>query len=73
MVISCDMTMSVRFCLSYDPLKWDFIAFKVNIISTRKRIVDTGVVNDNVNYVYAPKCYYKCGLRNNFSLPVNYR
>ena len=38
------MTTSVRFCLSYDPLKWDSIAFKMNIISTRKRIVDTDVV-----------------------------
>ena len=46
MVISYEMTTSVRFCLSYDPLKWDFIAFKMNIISLRKRIVDTDVVND---------------------------
>ena len=42
--ISYEMTTSVRFCLSYDPFKWDFIAFKVNIISTRQRIVDTDVV-----------------------------
>ena len=41
--------MSVRFCLSYDPLKWDFIAFKMNIILLRKRIVDMDVVN-NVTY-----------------------
>ena len=27
------MTTSVRFCLSYDPSKCDFIAFKMNIIS----------------------------------------
>ena len=40
------MTTSVRFCLSYEPLKWDFIAFKMKIISLRKRIVDTDVVND---------------------------
>ena len=26
-------------------LEWDFIAFKMKIISIRKRIVDTGVVN----------------------------
>ena len=38
--------MSVRFCLSYDPLKWDFMAFKMNIISIRKYIADTDVVND---------------------------
>ena len=38
--------MSLRFCLSYDRLKWDFIAFKMNIISLRKCNVDTDVVND---------------------------
>ena len=42
------MTTSVRFCLSYDPLKYDFIAFKMNIISIRKHIDDTDVVNDAV-------------------------
>ena len=31
--ISNEMTMSVRFSLSYDPLKWDFIAFKINFVS----------------------------------------
>ena len=32
-------------CLSvYDPLTWNFIAFKM-IISIRKRMVDTDVVN----------------------------
>ena len=30
-----EMTTSVRFYLSYDPLKWDFIAFKMIIISIR--------------------------------------
>ena len=40
------MTISVRFYLSYDSLKWDFIAFKMNIISKRKHIVDIDVVND---------------------------
>ena len=40
------MTTSVRFCLSYDPLKRDFIAFKMKIISIRKRIVETDVVSD---------------------------
>ena len=39
-------TTTVRFCLSYDPLKWDSIAFKMNIISVRKRIVDMDVVDD---------------------------
>ena len=32
-VISYEMNMCVRFCLSYDPLKRDFITFKMNIIS----------------------------------------
>ena len=44
--ISYEMTTSVTFCLSYNPLKWDFIAFKMNIISIRKCIVDMDVVND---------------------------
>ena len=41
-----EMTTSVRFCLSYDPLKWVSIGFEVNIISIRKCIVDMDVVND---------------------------
>ena len=45
------MIISVRFCLSYDPLKWDFMAFKMNIISIRKYIADTDVVND-VTFLY---------------------
>ena len=28
------MTMSVRFCLSYDSFKWGFITLKGDIIST---------------------------------------
>ena len=40
------MTTSVRLYLSYDPLKCEFGAFKINIISTRKRMVDADVVND---------------------------
>ena len=31
-VISYEMTTRVRFCLLHDLLKWDFIAFKMNII-----------------------------------------
>ena len=45
MVISYKMTMSVRSCLSYKPLKLDFIAFKMDNISRTKRIADTDVVN----------------------------
>ena len=44
--ISYEMTTSIRVYLSYDTLKWDFIAFKNNIHSTRKRIADTNVVKD---------------------------
>ena len=40
------MTTTVRFILSHDTLKWDFIAFKMNIISLRKCIADINVVND---------------------------
>ena len=41
-----EMTTSVRFCLSYDPLKQVSVGFKVNIISIRKRIVDMDIFND---------------------------
>ena len=40
------ITTSVRLCLSYEPLKCDFITFKINIISIRKRIADMYVVKD---------------------------
>ena len=52
------MTNSVRFCLSYGPLKLVFIAFKVNIILIRKRIVDMDVVSDAT---CTGQCYYTCG------------
>ena len=26
-----DMTTSAIFCLSHDPLKWDFVTFKMNL------------------------------------------
>ena len=57
--ISYEMTGRVRFFLSFDPLKWDFIVFKMNIISIRKHIADRDAVND-VN-VFAPSCYYMSG------------
>ena len=41
-----EMTSSVRLCLSYGTLNLDFIAFKMNIISVRKDIVDTDVFYD---------------------------
>ena len=52
-----EMTMSVRFCLSYDPLKWDFITFKMKFILIRKDIVDMDVVNDAAY----TRCYYTYG------------
>ena len=57
-LISYELTASVRFCLSYDPLKWDFIAFKMNIVAIRKRTVDMKL---SMTLVYAIKCYYTCG------------
>ena len=50
-----EMITSVKFFLSYGPLKQDFIAFKMNILSIRKRVLDMYVVNDIT--CYAPKCY----------------
>ena len=40
------MATSVRICLSYDTLQWDFITFKMDNISRRKPIADTDVVKD---------------------------
>ena len=42
---SYEMTMSERFCLSYDLFKLYIIAFRMDNIS-RKKVVDTDVVND---------------------------
>ena len=42
MVISCDlyeMTTSVRLCLSYDPLKLDFIAFQMDNVSEENALL----------------------------------
>ena len=47
---------NVRYCLSYEPIKWDFTAFKMNIISISKDFVATDVVNDITS-----KCYCMCG------------
>ena len=40
------MTTSVRFVLPYDFVKYDFIAFKVDIFPMKINIVVTDVVND---------------------------
>ena len=53
-----EMSTTVRFCLSFDPLKRDFIVFKMNDILRRKRHVDTDICQ--WRYMYAPKCYYTC-------------
>ena len=37
--ISYEMSTSVRFCLSYDRFKLDFIVFKVDIISTENAMM----------------------------------
>ena len=37
------MITSVRFCLSYDSLKWDFITLKVDIIS-KENVVTDGIM-----------------------------
>ena len=38
--------IAFKICLSYDLQKWDFIAFKMNISSIQKCTVDTNVVNE---------------------------
>ena len=37
--IKYEMTTSIKFCLSYDPIKCDFVAFKLSIISVSKRLL----------------------------------
>ena len=56
--ISYEMTTSVRFCLSSVCLKWDCIAFKVDIIS-----VENITLSRTASWRYAPvtKCYVTCG------------
>ena len=56
------MTTSVRFCLSYDPLKLDFIAFKMSFTSKRKCIAYTDVVSD-VTYTPQSVIVYAHGRR----------
>ena len=46
------MTTRVRFCLSFEHLKRDFIAFKMSFVSISKHIVDKDVVN---GVMYMPK------------------
>ena len=52
------MTTSVRFCLSYDCFKLDFIVFKVDIISVENVMLSRTLL---WLYMYAPKCYVMCG------------
>ena len=58
LIISYEMTRSVRFCLSYDHLKLNFIAFKMDNISKRNRLADLDLVNDVMS---ARQSYYTCG------------
>ena len=44
--MSYEMTTSVRFCLSYDPLNGILLPSKMSIFPARKRIVDTDIVSD---------------------------
>ena len=60
--------MSVRFCLSYDPLKRDFIAFKVNFISIRKHTADMDVVDD---VTYTCQSVITCMVIQIFSHKIN--
>ena len=48
------MTMSARFCLSYDRINW-ILSFLNGYYFNRKRNVVTVVVM--TCYMYAPKCY----------------
>ena len=52
------MTTSVRFYLSYNHFKLDFIVFKVDINSVEN---DTLSRMSLWRYMYAPKCYVMCG------------
>ena len=45
---SYEMTTSVKFCLSYDRFKLDFIVFKVNIISIENTLVTDAVMTLHV-------------------------
>ena len=46
--------MSVRFCLSNDRFKLDFMIFKVDIVSTENATLSQTSL---WRYMYAPKCY----------------
>ena len=50
-----EMTTSVRFCLSYVPLKWDFFAFKMIIISIRNALLSMTLC------LRAKVLFYTCG------------
>ena len=56
--VSYEMTMSVRFCLSYYCFKWGFIALKDDIIS-----IENITLSRTASGRYAPviKYYVTCG------------
>ena len=45
MVISYEITRSVRFCLSYDPLQWLFIALKKTLFQYMSEWVNSGLTS----------------------------
>ena len=53
------MTTSVRFRLSYDSLKMGLYVRQINIMSIRKRIVDTDIASDVTSK--RQKCYHTSG------------
>ena len=56
--ISYEITTSVRFCLSYDHFKLDFIIFKVDSISIENSALSRMLL---WHYMYEPKGYATCG------------
>ena len=47
------MTTSVKFCLSYDRFKLDFIVFKVDIISIENAMLSRTSSKGNITFVCA--------------------
>lgn len=56
--MSHEMTMCVRFCLSYYPLKCDFITFKMNNNSEENALL---IQMLSMTLLDAPVCYYTRG------------
>ena len=52
------MITCVRFCLSYNPFKLEFIAFKFDSCSTKNAWLTW---TSSWRYLFPPKCYITCG------------